>query len=119
MIPKAHYADAVNVVAGKYSFEEYVERAEKGDKEAIKQLSSIAKNLAIGLSSLISILNPSLIILGGDITVCGKWIMNPLLNELKNRTWPFIFEKTKIEYSSLGQSAATKGTLMRVIETLF
>ena len=107
------------ITLGYHSFEEYVERAEKGDKEAIKQLSSIAKNLAIGLSSLISILNPSLIILGGDITVCGKWIMNPLLNELKNRTWPFIFAKTKIEYSSLGQSAATKGTLMRVIETLF
>ena len=110
---------ASEITLGYESFSEYVVKAEQGDKDAIKKLTEIAKNLAIGISSLISVLNPKLIILGGDITVCGNWIMNPLNNELKNRLWPFIYEKTKIEYSSLGSTATVTGTLMRVIETLF
>jgi predicted NBD/HSP70 family sugar kinase len=100
-------------------FAEYIDRANQGDKEAIKKLNLIGKNLGKGISTIISVLNPELVILGCDVTVCGNWVMNPLRSELKARVWPFVLEKTRIEYSTLGNTSNMIGTLMRVIETIF
>lgn len=109
---------ASSIAAGK-PFDELAEAAEAGDGEAIAQLGSIGRNLGSGIANLIHILNPQIIVLGGPVEKAGDWVMNPCRNTVKEKVWPWVWERTRIEYSSLRDQSYVIGAITRVIELLF
>lgn len=101
------------------SLKELVEKAEKGDTAAITLLDRMGHALGLGISNLVRTLNPELVILGGDIVIADKWIMNPCKVALKTRLWPFVWKQTNIQFARLGSRSAIIGSLTRIIELMF
>jgi len=109
---------ASSIVTG-CSFRELREAAERGESDAISMLVTIGQNLGLGIANLINVLNPSLVIIGGGAADAGNWILTTCKNTVQERIWPMVWERTRIELTSLGNQAELIGALTRVIETLF
>lgn len=109
---------ASSIATGR-SFDELAQAADSGDGEAIAQLSSIGRNLGAGIANLIHILNPQMVVLGGPVEKAGDWVMNPCRNTVKEKVWPWVWERTRIEYSILRDQSYVIGAITRVIELLF
>ena len=108
---------ASSIAAGE-SFKSLAEKAESGDPAAISMLNKIGCNLGIGISNLINVLNPQLVVLGGEVVHAGKWVMNPCRSTVRERAWPWVVEHTRIDFSGVtGEYAASVvGTMTKVIE---
>lgn len=98
--------------------EEIYLRAEKGDKDAIEAFRKAGYYLGIGLSSLINILNPQRIVIGGGIIGAGDFIMKPAVEEIKRRCHEWIYKNTEISIASLGNRAGMIGAALWAKENL-
>lgn len=105
-------------IAANETFKSLSEKAETGDVKAISTLNKIGCNLGIGISNLINILNPQLVVLGGEVVNAGKWVMNPCRSTVQERVWPWVMEHTRIEFTGVAgeYTAGTVGTMTKVIE---
>jgi glucokinase len=56
--------------------------AQEGDPEAVALLVRLAEWLATGLSSLVSVLDPSVIVVGGGVSAAGPLLLDPLTTAL-------------------------------------
>ena len=101
------------------SLAEAVQQAEAGNLDCIRILSQIGQNLGKGAANLIRVLNPQVVILGGDVPTGGKWVMNPCKTELQTKLWPLVWEDTRVQWSSLGGDAMLLGCFTIVIEKIF
>ena len=101
------------------SLQEVIAGAEGGDLDSIRILSQIGQNLGKGAANLIRILNPEVVILGGDIPAAGKWVMNPCRTELQTKLWPLVWEDTRIQWSPLPFNSMMLGCFTIVIERIF
>lgn len=88
----------------------------QGDQVALEAVKKTARYLAVGLVNLFRILDPDVIILGGNIEDNGR----PLFNELKNiikEYHPLIDEKMALEYSKVGEFAGIYGVSIQVFNS--
>ncbi|MGX8695351.1 MAG: ROK family protein [Prevotella sp.] len=74
---------------------------DKGDKLAIEAFRRTGSMLGVGLANYASILNPEAIILTGDMTMAGKWLMKPMRQAFKEHVFPNIRHSTRILVSIL------------------
>lgn len=96
-----------------------IDAAKKGDQFAIRMLSNIGINLGKGISILIQLLNPELIIIEGKFAEAKKFIITPLQQSLNNYCMPFLEEKTEIRISNLGKDAILLGSVATVMDNFF
>jgi glucokinase len=73
----------------------------KGDKVAIDVLRRTGEVLGMGLANYASVLNPEAIILTGEITQAGKWLLKPMRNSFEEHVFHNIKNKTRILVSIL------------------
>jgi glucokinase len=73
----------------------------KGDKVAIDVLRRTGEVLGLGLANYASVLNPEAIILTGDITQAGKWLLKPMRASFEEHVFHNIKNKTRILVSIL------------------
>lgn len=74
---------------------------DKGDKVAIEAFRLAGEKLGLGLANYASVLNPEAIILTGDMTQAGKWLMKPMRKSFNEHVFPNIRNKTRILVSIL------------------
>jgi glucokinase len=58
------------------------ELAQQGQPDAVALLGTLAESLAHGLSSLVSVLDPSVVVIGGGVSAAGPLLMEPLTTAL-------------------------------------
>ena len=51
------------------------EAAERGETTVVQALDEVGRYLGIGIASLINALNPSLVVLGGVLSLAGPYIL--------------------------------------------
>ena len=73
----------------------------KGDKVAIEVFRRTGEMLGLGLANYASILNPEAIILTGEITQAGKWLLKPMRVSFEEHVFHNIQNKTRILVSIL------------------
>jgi glucokinase len=83
--------------------------AEKGDVEALKFWQEYGRNLGIGLSSLIYVLTPEAILLGGGVSGSAKFFLSATKAEIERRV--FITSRLGLEIlpAELGNAAGMLG----------
>lgn len=96
-----------------------VEAANKGDLYAIRLLSNIGSSMGKGISTLIQIFNPELIILEGRIAAAKQYITIPMLQAINTYCMTQIREKTQIVSSELGEFANLFGCAIESIDQFF
>ncbi len=74
---------------------------DKGDKLAIEAFRRTGVMLGLGLANYASVLNPEAIILTGDMTVAGKWLLKPMRQSFDEHVFPNIRKTTRILVSIL------------------
>lgn len=96
-----------------------IDAANKGDQFAINLLAETGMNLGKGISILIQLFNPELIILGGKIAEANQYITTPIQHSINTYCMTQLRERTKIELSNLGSKAGILGSVATVMENIF
>lgn len=85
------------------------DRASQGDPEAIAAWQDYGRTLAAGLASLVYVLTPEVIILGGGISGSAAFFLPALTEELHRRVLPTSREDLQIAIAALGNEAGRVG----------
>lgn len=91
------------------------EAAEAGDKLADELIMETARCMGIGTTTVMHTINPNIVFFGGSMTFgrndtqLGRRFLQRIKDEVETRTFPVLFEKTVIDYATLGGSAGYIG----------
>lgn len=87
-----------------------VERAQAGDAKALSLLTEVAGHLGQVISgSLINLMAPSVIVLGGEICSAGRLLLDPLREYVSQRLFMDNFDPKQLLLSSLGPQSVAIG----------
>jgi glucokinase-like ROK family protein len=90
-----------------------------GDQFAISLFASIGEHLGRGIAVLIHLFNPEMIIVGGELSKAGNYLVDPIQQNLNKYTIPTIRTDAQIAVSNLGENAGLLGTVALVMNNLF
>jgi predicted NBD/HSP70 family sugar kinase len=96
-----------------------VNAAKEGDQRAITILSDVGLNLGRGISMLIQLLNPELIVLGGVVAEADQYILTPIQQALNVYSMAKSREKTQLALYQLGNDVGLVGAIAVVTDKLF
>jgi predicted NBD/HSP70 family sugar kinase len=96
-----------------------VDAALSGDQRAITILSEAGLDLGRGISMLIQVLNPELIIIGGSVAEANQYLITPIQQALNIYSMAKSREKSKIALYQLGEDVGLLGGVAVVNEKLF
>ena len=93
-----------------------VQAAVMGDQYSISTLANVGHWLGKGLSYLIQIFNPELIILGGRMSEANLFILPPIQQSIQIFCNPELGNKIQIKVSELGSQAGIQGVAALMLE---
>ncbi|WP_185957440.1 ROK family transcriptional regulator [Saccharicrinis carchari] len=96
--------------------EDIVNAAREGDQFAINLINNMGQKLGKGISYLLQILNPELIILGGTVSRANEYLLTPIKQSLLTYCIPKLREDTRLMVSELGKDAGVLGAISVVLE---
>jgi glucokinase len=83
--------------------------AKSGDPAALESFRTLAYWLGIGIGTVINLLNPAKILIGGGVVSAGKLILDPLKEEVRRRSHRLSYTGCRIEKAGLGNDAGLVG----------
>jgi len=103
------YAERAGPAPGDLRFIDVLERARRGDAVALAVFERAARAIGSGLSAAISLLDPEIVILGGDLTVAEDVMLPIIWGQIRRLTRPRSLEVVQIVVSRLGLDIRLKG----------
>ena len=94
---------------------ELVERAKNGDENCISAIKKCGRYLGKAISSLISVLAPDVIFIGGDFIDNNDIMFNECLRVAKEQTYPFTDTEIEVRRASLGKFSGAFGSIAKVL----
>jgi predicted NBD/HSP70 family sugar kinase len=95
-------------------------RAEQHDRRTLDSLHKIGIALGVGVSYLVNLLNPAVVVLGGYFAALPEWLVEPIRNQVVAHVLAPGAGGARVVGSRLGFTAATTGgalaSLRRVLE---
>lgn len=96
-------------ITGKTAFD----AAKQGDKTAIDVVNKYFSYVATGITNLINIFQPDMIVIGGAISKEGDYLLNPIKDICLSKCYAAgLCENTKFKIASLGNDAGIIGAAM-------
>jgi glucokinase len=95
---------------------ELIEAVRGGDAQAERIWQAAIRALACGVASLINVLDPEVVIIGGGIAVAGDVLFEPLRRELHEVAWSLEGEKARVVAAALGEYAGAIGAAREAIQ---
>jgi predicted NBD/HSP70 family sugar kinase len=92
------------------------EAARAGDPVAARVVEETARWLALGVTALLNVLNPSLVILGGGMARLGETLLGPLRRFVHESAYVSSAADARIVASPLAERAIALGAATRVLE---
>lgn len=92
------------------------EAAKMGDEVAKRIFEINGYWIGIAMASLVNILNPEVIIVGGGVAQAGDLILDPIRNVIKERALSIPAETVKVVAAELGESAGIIGSSLLPIQ---
>jgi len=111
IIPKLVEGDLQKITVGLVA-----EAAKRNDNVALTALHEVGVDLGVGISNLINIFNPELVIMGGALSLASPWIINAIRESLQMRVLPPLLEKVSVIPSSLGLDSCVMGAVALVLD---
>lgn len=90
-----------------------------GDSFAIELIQRIGKNLGIGIANIINIFNPQLVIINGGIISTGEFLLEPIVQTVREKGFASSVNSTEIVLSKLGNVAYLKGAVVLATQHIF
>lgn len=95
------------------------EAALKEDKFAIKIIQKTSYYLGLGLVNLVNLLNPEVIVIGGEISQVGDILFKPVKEVIASRAFSTPVQRVKILASHFGKDAGILGAATLFLESVF
>ncbi len=100
------------------SVKDIIKAANEGDKIAVMMIENTAKDLSIGIGSIINLLNPEKVFLaGGLIRHAEKIMMEPIQRGVRSAVIPWLQQNINIQLSEVGEWSAVRGAASMAIDT--
>jgi len=100
-------------------FKVICDSAFQGDKLAFSLLDEMGRNLGEGIVTLINLLNPKMIIVGGEVCCAKDLILPPIMNVIKKRALEIPRKASEVVFSNIGGNAGIIGATVPVIDHFF
>jgi glucokinase len=86
-----------------------LQAAEEGSEAARKVWEDTAEYIAIGLGSIIHIVAPPLVVLGGGVAQAGEKLLGPVRERLREHVFYIPLDRIRVEAAALGHDSALIG----------
>ncbi|MDB4980766.1 MAG: transcriptional regulator, family [Myxococcales bacterium] len=106
------FGPAAGPVAG---VSDLVRAVRAGDPGARRIVHDVGGYLAIAVASLMNVLNPAVVVLGGEITGVGELLLAPVRATVRARSLATTYDDTVIITSNLGDKAIAVGAATMVL----
>jgi glucokinase-like ROK family protein len=93
--------------------------AQKGDVVSQQLLSDAGRHIGNALSSLINLLNPGLVLVGGGVAGAGEFLINPIRAAVQERSMRASLQSTRIELATLGPKSVILGAVSLALTQTF
>ena len=103
----------------KLSVKDIIASAINGDELSINLFNTIGKNIAWGLSILIQLYNPELILLSGPLSAPKHYLQATIQQALQQYCLSNILSNVKVEISEMAKNSGLKGTGVMVFKNIF
>jgi predicted NBD/HSP70 family sugar kinase len=100
--------------ADKIGLNDIINAVNKDDVLAIELVAEIGEKLGRGIAVLINILNPELVILGGNLAQTSEYIRLPIKSALNKFSLSLVNNDTQLKMTKLGESAGVIGACLLV-----
>lgn len=94
------------------SLEEITDAVRREDTLCIEIIEEIGSLLGIQVASLLNLLNPELVVIGGELAMTGDYLLQPLKTAINKHALSHITQDTDIRISALGEDAGVKGACL-------
>jgi glucokinase len=91
------------------SAEKIAQAARRGDPVALRLLSTAGRYFGIGLSTVVQVLNPDTIVIGGGLTHIGPLLLDPCFQALKENIHPVLADSARVLLCELWNDAGVIG----------
>lgn len=88
--------------------------AQQGDAVAKRIFTIIGEYIGVGLASVVNLLNPEKIIIGGGVAAAGDILMNPIKETLVKRAMPISGAAVEVVPAQLGNTAGVIGASLLI-----
>lgn len=102
---------------GRLLFSDVAAMADAGNENAQALIADLGRDLACGISNLISLFNPSLVVVGGTGTNLGPAFLAEIRTSLQDMGFGEFVRRVKVKYSRLGLGAELTGAAQYYIDT--
>jgi glucokinase len=92
------------------------ELAHDGDPVARDALEAVARALGVGLSSIVNMLNPEVIVIGGGVIAAGEMLLQPAREEMLARALVPARDAVRIVPAAFGDEAGMIGAALMAME---
>jgi predicted NBD/HSP70 family sugar kinase len=93
-----------------------VELALDGQPAATRVVADAGRHIGRAVANLVNLLNPSRIVVGGEMAACGDVLLDPLRQECLRHTITSAGDDVEIRHSPLGDRAQVLGALALVLQ---
>lgn len=90
-----------------------------GDPASIVLLQRCGRDIGVVLAAMVSLFNPSLIVIGGGVAASGDVLLAPLRQVVYERSLPLATRTLELRRSSLGDDGGVLGVATMVLDALF
>lgn len=98
---------------------ELIGRARNGDPTAAASLREAGKHLGIAIASILNLLNPGCIILGGEVLAAGDLLLDPLRAALHRHSLAIANKHVEVAAGTLGEDVVAIGAISIVVQHAF
>lgn len=92
------------------------EAANEGDRVALEAISEQGKLIGIWLGSMINVLDPEIVVIGGGVSLLGKLLFDPIKKNTVDHTINIFAKKTPIVQAKLKRSVGIYGAASIMIK---
>jgi glucokinase len=108
---------AAGVGSGEEVSGQYVtELAHAGDEAAVEALAAVGRGLGAGLTSLVNVFNPEVIVIGGGAVAAGELLLGPARAVVAERALPPSAEAVRIVPAHFGDESGMVGAALFALE---
>ncbi|GLI06478.1 xylose repressor [Paenibacillus tyrfis] len=112
---KIQVADAID----KINLSTLLHLAKRGNRPVIDLFASTGHWLGVGITNLVNVFNPELIVIGNRMSLASEWMADSIRETLNSHSLSFHRQKMNVVYAKLGMNSSAAGAASIAINRFF
>ncbi|WP_313895927.1 ROK family transcriptional regulator [Streptomyces sp. YIM 98790] len=102
---------------GHLTLRDVITRAKDGDPGCRRVLSDTGQHLGVAAANLCNLVDPEIVVVGGQLADAGEILLGPMRNVVAQRTMPSTAGPVEVVAGELGSAAEVRGALAVALDT--